>query len=218
MNLQSLVWRGVLALMPFLLLFCTADSACAEERASSASTIAFRLGKWKSMHFDNAELAKQHLATVKQIGCEARQEKHGGHIDVTYRCAAWRPLVVGSEELAHQWESWLQDSGFETLHGHSAADEPAHLHDDHQHAHHEQVAYRLARKISKHFDSEEEASQFATVMQALGCEVTKSDRDERHDVSFQCSDWMLARFSSHDAAHGWESWLKENGFETRHTH
>ena len=55
-------------------------------------------------------------------------------------------------------------------------------------------------------------------MQALGCEVTKSDRGERHDVSFQCAGWMLARFSSHDAAHEWESWLKQNGFETRHTH
>ena len=213
---QEKSWVGVVAALVTLAL--GGASACGEEQPAAKYTIAFRLGKWKSMHFDDAELAKHHLATVKQLGCDAREEKHGGHTDVTYRCAAWRPLVVGSEELAHQWESWLQNSGFETLHGHSAADEPAHSHAAHQHAHNEQVAYRLARKLSKQFHSDEEAGQFATVMQALGCDVAKSERGERRDVSFHCAGWMIARFSSHDAAHGWEKWLKENGFETRHTH
>lgn len=217
MYVRKATW-WVLTVTPVMLLAGGAATLRAAESDSAKSTIAFRLAKWKSMHFDDAELAKKHLATVKQLGCDARQESHGGHIDVTYRCEGWKPLVVGSDELAHQWQSWLQKSGFETLHGHAAAHGETHSEAAHQYAHQEEVAYRLARKVNKHFNSSDEASQFATLLQALGCEVTKGSHGNHIDVSFHCAGWMHAEFASHDVAHAWEKWLKEIGFETQHSH
>ena len=217
MQIQKTTW-WVLAVGPLWLL-ATGDSfVLAAEQAGGEHTIAFRLAQWKSMHFDDAKLAKQHLATVQQLGCEARQESHNGHLDVAYRCAAWRPLTVGSEELAHQWQAWLGKAGFETLHGHNAAGGPPHSHASHQQVPREVVAYRLSRSTTKHFGNPDEADQIAAILKAFGCDVAKGKHGDHVDVSIQCADWMQAEFASHAAAHGWQKWLEEIGFETRHSH
>ena len=52
----------------------------------SGESLAFQLTDWKSMHFDDANKAAQHAATIKKLGCEVKQGGHAGHIDVTYRC------------------------------------------------------------------------------------------------------------------------------------
>lgn len=211
--------RWILALAPAALLAAGAEPACGAEDADGEFTIAFRLGKWKSMHFDDAAMARQHLATVKRIGCEARQENHGGHTDVNYRCTEWKTMALGSVTLVPQWKAWLQQAGFETLHGHDAAQGHAHSHHGHQPGtQREEVTYRLTRQSNQHFDRPEEAEQFLAIVKALGCEAVKSRHGNHIDVSFRCADWKCAEFPSHDAAHGWETWLKAAGFETRHSH
>ena len=50
-----------------------------------AEVVAFRLTKWKEMHFDDARKAEQHFKTVKQLGCEAKMDKHSGHTGVDPR-------------------------------------------------------------------------------------------------------------------------------------
>ena len=95
-------------------------SGVSPERASAADkyVVQFRLTKWKTMHFEETAKAETHLATVKKLGCEVKAGDHGGHIDVSYRCAEWRSLAVGTDAGAHKWEKWLRASGFETAHQH----------------------------------------------------------------------------------------------------
>src|SRR5690606_34141223 len=97
------------------------------QSASAEEAIAYRLSDWHEMHFEDPVKAEQHLAAVRKLGCEVRQDAHDGHVDVVYRSARWQALEVASDELAHQWEDWLKGSGFETLHGH-AADHAGHDH------------------------------------------------------------------------------------------
>ena len=85
----------------------------------AAESIAYRLPKWKTLHFDDSTKATQHLSTVKKLGCAAKKESHGGHIDVSYRSPKWKSFEVANDKLAHQWEAWLTGAGFETVHGHS---------------------------------------------------------------------------------------------------
>lgn len=95
-----------------------AASTTATATAAEAEQIEFRLKAWKTMEFDDAAKAKAHVETVTKIGCEVKQEKHGGHVDVTYRCPDWKKVAVQNHTEAHTWEKWLKDSGFETKHAH----------------------------------------------------------------------------------------------------
>jgi hypothetical protein len=37
-------------------------------------------------------------------------------------------------------------------------------------------------------------------------------------VQYRCPTWRSLRTSSDDAAHRWEKWLRQHGFETAHQH
>ena len=94
----------------------TANASSA--RAAGREVVSFRLIQWKAAHFDDAQSAQQHRDTLLQIGCEAKQHKHGGHYDVSYRCPMWRSISLKSHNEAHQLERWLKSAGFETAHEH----------------------------------------------------------------------------------------------------
>ena len=47
-------------------------------------SIAYRLKETKTIHFDDARKAQLHLDAVKKLGCEAKMDDHGGHMDVIY--------------------------------------------------------------------------------------------------------------------------------------
>ena len=87
-------------------------------QAAEKEIIEYRLKDWKTVEFEDAKKAKTHFDTVKKLGCEARQEDHNGHIDVSYRCPKWRQISLKSHADAHNWERWLEASGFETKHVH----------------------------------------------------------------------------------------------------
>jgi hypothetical protein len=191
--------------------------------AQASEFVAYRLSNWKQMHYDDPGKAAQHLAVVKKLGCEARQERHGGHTDVVYRSPKWQALEVANDELAHQWEAWLKGAGFETLHGHAAAHDGhgdvGHNHAGHDHGTHgaELVAYRLANWTTMQGNSAQ-LSELVALLQGLGCEMRSDERGERTTVSVRCPQWKHIELSSHAAAHGCEDWLRKRGFEVEHTH
>ena len=201
----------------------------AQKRAEE-STIAYRLAAGKTMHFDDAKKAGEHLATAKKLGCEVSEEEHEGHGDVAYRCLKWKALTVADDKLAHQWEEWLIGAGFETLHGH-AADEHDEHERDHEHAgeakerahehsdeagKHEEVAYQLPNWVVLHPQKEDEAQELVAIVKGLGCEV-REDRHEGHrDVSIRCAEWRHLELPSHEVAESWQKWMTTTGFETRH--
>ena len=87
-------------------------------QAAEKFTVTYRCVKWKTIHFEEAEKAKLHYDTVKKLGCEAKQDDHGGHIDVSYRCEKWKEIALKDHDAAHRWEKWLKAAGFETKHTH----------------------------------------------------------------------------------------------------
>jgi hypothetical protein len=204
-------------------------SSAAAQAIASEACVAYRLVETKTNHFHDAQKAEQHLQALKKLGCEASQAGHAGHIDLVYRCARWRVMAVANDELAHQWEQWLNDAGFETLHGHAAehTHEHGHAHthepgDGHDHPHHgethEAVTYRLTSWVTIHPQRESEAEELVAIAKGLGCEMRESQHAGHSDILISCPDWKHAEFASHEAAEAWQQWLTNNGFEVQHTH
>lgn len=199
--------------------------------SDAKEAVAYRLSQTKELHFDDARKAEQHLATVKKLGCEARKDSHGGHTDVIYRSAKWQVMDVANDKLAHQWEDWLKKAGFETVHGHAADHGTGHdAHDSHDHSVHdhsghshgpgksEEVSYVLPNWKTIHSRDAAQMSELVALIKGLGCEVRTEDHGDHKDVSVRCSKWKHIEVSSHQAAAGWQDWLRKNGFETRHEH
>jgi hypothetical protein len=86
--------------------------------AADKEVVAYRLVNWKTIEFEDMQKGKLHLATIKKLGCEAKEVPHSGHMDVSYRCPEWREMELKTHDSAHQWENWLKASGFETKHSH----------------------------------------------------------------------------------------------------
>ncbi len=221
----------------------TAVCCLAVESLSSVSdaseAITYRLSKTKEMHFEDGRKAEQHLAAVKKLGCEARLDSHGGHTDVLYRSAKWQVMEVANDKLAHQWEDWMKKAGFETVHGHAANHGTAHDahdgHDGHDHSGHdhaghsheghdhgpgksEEVSCVLPNWKTIHSRDAAETSELVALMKGLGCEVRTDDHGEHKDVSVRCPKSKHIEVASHQAAAGWQNWLRKNEFETRHEH
>lgn len=204
--------------------------------SEAGEAIAYRLSNTKEMHFDDARKAEQHLAAVRKLGCEARMDSHGGHTDVIYRSVKWQVMELANDKLAHQWEEWLKKAGFETVHGHAADhgtghdahdghDHSGHDHAGHSHAGHdhgpgeaEEVSYLLPNWKTIHSRDAAQMSELVALMKGLGCEVRTEDHGGHKDVSVRCPQWKHVEVASHQAAAGWQDWLRNNGFETRHEH
>jgi hypothetical protein len=105
------------SLIALAVLLCAA-AAERQVNAQQAYEVEYRLVNWKTLHFHEAGKANLHFKTMKDLGCEAKQHPHNGHIDVTYRCPAWRRITLPTDAEAHNWERWLKSSGFETKHQH----------------------------------------------------------------------------------------------------
>lgn len=93
------------------------DATTADQDANQ-EIVQYRLTKWKSVHTGDEKAAQKMLNTLKQIKCEVKTHQHGDHIDITYRCPAWKKLSLKDHKTAHYWEGWLKKYGFETKHIH----------------------------------------------------------------------------------------------------
>lgn len=202
-------------------------------------SVAYRLKESQTIHFDDSGKAQLHLDAVKKLGCEARMDDHGGHMDVTYRLTSWTALTLADENTAHQWEAWMKKSGFETLHahtedhdhsehnhtatsnshaGHNHALEAGHFQGDghdHGHASVEIVGYSLPNWTTANARNMRESEELVAILKGLGCEVQVA---EQGDVTFRCPQPMHVEFPSHQVATGWEGWMNKTGFRTQHTH
>jgi hypothetical protein len=217
-------------------------SAAQPSSMAELPSVAYRLKETKTIHFDDAGKAQLHLQTVRKLGCEARMDDHGGHMDVSYRLKSWTALTLDTEQTAHQWEGWMKKSGFETIHAHgedhdhaghdhgTAGDSHAgHQHgladghfygDGHDHGHQsvEIVSYSLPNWMTTHTRDQREADELVAILKGLGCEVREGRHDDHRDVVFRCLRLMHIEFQSHRAAAGWEDWMKSTGFRTQHVH
>lgn len=101
-----------------ILLTCAALFATFSLSAGQIEKVDYRLATWKSLHFKDASQAASYVKTFKSIGVEHKQESHGAHIDVKFRCPKWRTLKLKTHKEAHQWEDFLKKVGFETKHDH----------------------------------------------------------------------------------------------------
>lgn len=111
--------RGSMKVLALLAMTIGAASLLSSRAiAAEREIVSFRLAAWKSAHLDEVNVAKAILDTLKSIGCEVKQQQHGGHFDVTFRCPTWRSIALKSHAEAHQWERWLKAFGFETAHKH----------------------------------------------------------------------------------------------------
>lgn len=202
----------------------TASETLGQQRPTARTqpvAIAYRLTKWKTMHFENRAKATKHAATVKKLGCETKTDNHGGHIDVTYRAGAWKALSLSNDKVAHQWEKWLKGAGFETLHGHSQNHGTTRVsHAGHNHGPNgaESIAFRMPAWKTFHYDKKSDVDQLVAIAKGLGCEVREDKHGGHSDVVIRCREWKHAEFPSHVLATKWEQQLKKLGFEARHEH
>lgn len=91
-----------------------ADAANAADKA----VIRYRLTEQKTIHLDDEKKAKSYDQSLEKLGCESKLGGHGGHFDLTYRCAKWRETAFDGHDEAHRCQKWLQSLGFETDHAH----------------------------------------------------------------------------------------------------
>ena len=82
----------------------------------------------------------------------------------------------------------------------------------------EAIAYRLSNTKEMHFDDARKAEQHLAAVKKLGCEARMDSNGGHTDVSIRCPKWKHIEVASHQAAAGWQDWLRKNGFETRHEH
>ena len=78
----------------------------------------FRLTQWKTLHFHDLQKAEQRYKTLRSLGCEVQKYAHNGHTDLKYRQVKWKSLAFDSHDVAHKWQHWLIQMGFETHHEH----------------------------------------------------------------------------------------------------
>lgn len=175
----------------------------------SGETLSFQLPQWKSMHFDDANTASQHFATVKKLGCEVRRDSHAGHIDVTYRCPEWKSLAVKDHKMADQWAGWLKASGFDVSHSHT---DPAFAKGP------EAVEFRMVKWKQIHGNGLPAEAQMLGQLKKIGCEVVVENHGSHSDIRFRAPTWRDIHVADHEVAEQWTAWLSQNGFETRHEH
>lgn len=175
----------------------------------SGEMLAFQLKNWKSLHFDDARKAAQHMDTVKKLGCEVKQSAHDGHTDVSYRCPTWRTLAVRDHKLAEQWTGWLTASGFDVSHAHAEAGFMSGP---------EVVEFRLVNWKSMHGTNSPQEKQLIKQLQMIGCEVAVEQHGGHSDIRFRAPTWRDIHLADHASANEWSTWLQQNGFEVQHSH
>ncbi len=188
------------------------------------NSIAYKTKKSLSKSFQDSSEAEKHLQALTKLGCKVSRQQAEGAVVVQYECPKWQSISVSTEKLAHQWETWLKEAGFEIVHGHSEnhahSEKEDHGHGKgHEHGKTpEELQYRLAQKVTLHPEEDNQYQELIAILKGLGCAVDIDSHDGHTDIIVQCNSWMHAEFSSHQSAQDWEKWLKGFGFEVRHAH
>lgn len=104
--------------LAFAVAAISSSSLIQEAKASEKVTVSYRLTRVKTVEISDVAKAKTLVKTLKQLGCEVKQEAHGDHFDISYRCVKWRTMTFKTHKSAHAWEKWLKAAGFEAKHEH----------------------------------------------------------------------------------------------------
>jgi len=175
----------------------------------SGETLAFRQVKWTGLHFDDPAKATLHAQTLRQLGCEAREANHDGHIDVSFRCPEWKTLDVANHELASQWETWLKNSQLDVSHTHTDPNFTKGT---------EIVEFRLVEWKNIHGDGTPESQRFVEALGQVGCDVSLQTHDDHSDIYYRAPVWRDIHLPNHQTAEVWMNWLTSHGFEVHHEH
>ncbi|MEZ6137642.1 MAG: hypothetical protein R3C53_22375 [Pirellulaceae bacterium] len=176
--------------------------------------LAFQLYDWHAKHFDDPAQAAEHAKVLKQLQCEVATVQHNGHTDVRCRTIVWKSLALDSVEQVQQWQAWLNAAGFETLYGRK----PQKGVKSNGQPHQEIVQYRLTDWKSQHAHQASQMGQYKAIYSALGCETQEVDHGNHKDLRIRCPDWLELELPTHEAAHKWQKFLQDAGFETAHEH
>lgn len=197
--------------------------------------LAFRMEDWGAAHFHDEAKAKKHIEVLKQLGCEVKTVDHDGHLDVQCRTTFWKSLALKDQAQVDQWQKWFDAFGFDTIHGRPVgtarkavemelADKPAEPQQT-KPAEQQQtkkvietVDYRSSEWRTFHPKEDVEHAQTLALYRALGCEVVQEQHNGHVDIKVRAVDWREVLLPTHEAAHQWQTFLQQAGFETRHSH
>ncbi len=183
--------------------------------AGNKLILGFRMLDWKAKHIHSPEAAVTHAETLRKLGCEVKTDEHDGHTDVQARTVYWKSLALDTQEQLQQWKSWLEQAGFDVIHGRPVSSQ---LTPNADGTHREVVQYRLASWKSQHIHQAAEVGQLTTLYRSLSCEVENVDHDGHSDLRYRCPQWKEIELPNHQAAHSWQDFLNKAGFETTHEH
>ncbi len=208
----------VLALIVFYCLGAAATDIFGQQQNRVASkpappivkapkSISYQLASWKTKHIHDAAKIAQSLKDLKRIGCEVVQNQHGNHVDIRYRCVAWKTMRLDNDQQVQEWNDWLTKNGMETVVLNPPSNTKLAT-----------VRYRLPAWGSAHLHDPKQADAIIGMFKLLGCEVTQHDHNGHVDARFRCEKWTTIGVATDQSAHVWQAWLKNNGFETQHSH
>jgi len=81
-------------------------------------TVRYRLTEPRTVHLHNQAEGAQIINTLELVGCSVATSQHGDHMDATFSCPEWLTIELQTEAIAHSWQNWFRESGFETQHTH----------------------------------------------------------------------------------------------------
>ncbi len=176
----------------------------AHQVSTSAKLVGYRATEWKTVHTASDAEAKQTLATLKRIGCEIDSENHGDHVDIKFRCEAWRSMKVKTHTLQTQWSNWCEGQGMETV----VVNPPATTKRP-------TVDFQMATPRTVHLHDKAAAQKILNTLTLVGCDLKTVDHNGHTDATFGCPEWKTIELATEDSAVAWQTWLEESGFETK---
>lgn len=203
-----------------ILMFAAVVPVCSAQNAGDANDkkimIAFRMKNWETVHMHDAAKAKEHIDTLKTLGCEVKTGQHDGHTDIQSRSVLWKLLALDTAEQVTSWKAWLKHAGFEVLDSKLASDKP--VKQPAGQPPREIVQFRLSQWKAQHIHQANAAAEALVIYRALGCETEKAQHSGHTDVKVRCVEWREVELPDHQTAHAWQDYLKKAGFETKHEH
>lgn len=174
---------------------------------SVVKKVGFRMANWRTVHGDGTKATADLVKTLKEIGCEVKQDNHGGHTDISFRSPSWKTVSVRNDDESNQWHQWLVNNEFETvvLNPPATTQLPT-------------VKVRMANWKTIHAQSSEQAQSLKETYELIGCEAVVDNHGDHIDLKFRSPNWSTIGLVNSQAAHVWQDWLNKSGFETQHDH
>ncbi len=169
--------------------------------------VGFRMTNWQTIHHDGTPATQERIATLQRIGCEVREDNHGGHVDIGFRCVSWKSIPAQNDDQQRQWHAWLVNNEFETVLLNPPANSPLPA-----------VGIRLLDWKTIHADNAEQAQSLKETYELIGCEVTIDNHGDHIDAKIRCANGATLGLVNSQSAHVWQEWLNKSGFETQHDH